>query len=368
MSKELMIREEQAANMDVFRLGDVMAKSGFFPSAKDATKAVVKILAGREMGIAPVAAMMGIHVITTQTGTSIQVGANLLASLVKSHPRYDYRVTRHDDNACVIEFFQDGKSIGTSPFSKADAEKAGTKNMGKYPRNMLFARAMSNGVKWYCPDVTAGITAYVPGEVPQDAITNFQDLPPAEVEDESDEAPQQGEPEQPAPKQAVDPDAPIGVEMAQRFQAYAQKQGWPIPHLFNAAKKHFGKDLHALTNDEASKLKAHMIEAYAPPPDQNEQEPPPIENGPEDQQDQPDAFSALEGSGDPPIGEEGYGELRMTAKDADIEEAALIAQIRTLLVEKLRLKKKDAASFNLYYMPESLLPDVVAWINGQAKG
>jgi hypothetical protein len=37
--------------------------------------------------------------------------------------------------------------------------------MAKFPRNMLFARAMSNGVKWYCPDVTSGVTVYSEGEI-----------------------------------------------------------------------------------------------------------------------------------------------------------------------------------------------------------
>lgn len=181
-------------------------------------------------------------------------------------------------------------------------------------------------------------------------------------------APPQGQPQKQA--QPADPDTPIGQENAQKLISYAKEHRWAIPHLYNAATKHFGKKLSELTRDEAKSLQAHMREAYAAKKSQcpqDEQEPPPIGNGPEDQQDQPDAFSDLEGSGDKPIGEEGYGELRITAKDADIEEAALIAQIRTLLVEKLLMKKKDAASFNVYYMPESLLPDVVAWINDQAK-
>jgi len=29
---------------------------------------------------------------------------------------------------------------------------------------MLFARAISNGIKWFCPDVLGGVTAYVPEE------------------------------------------------------------------------------------------------------------------------------------------------------------------------------------------------------------
>jgi len=61
----------------------------------------------------------------------------------------------------------DGKreSIGKSEFTAADAAKAGTQNMGKFPRNMLFARAMSNGVRWYCPDVFSGNSVYTPEEL-----------------------------------------------------------------------------------------------------------------------------------------------------------------------------------------------------------
>ena len=46
----------------------------------------------------------------------------------------------------------------------ADAKAAQTKNMDKYPQNMLFARAMSNGVKWYTPDIFAG-PVYTPEEM-----------------------------------------------------------------------------------------------------------------------------------------------------------------------------------------------------------
>ena len=30
----------------------------------------------------------------------------------------------------------------------------------KYPRNMLFARAMSNGVRWFAPEATGGLPVY----------------------------------------------------------------------------------------------------------------------------------------------------------------------------------------------------------------
>ncbi|RDT44717.1 hypothetical protein DXF87_27490, partial [Enterobacter roggenkampii] len=36
--------------------------------------------------------------------------------------------------------------------------------MDKFPKNMLFARAMSNGVKWFTPDVFSG-PVYTPEEL-----------------------------------------------------------------------------------------------------------------------------------------------------------------------------------------------------------
>ena len=57
------------------------------------------------------------------------------------------------------------------------AVKAGTKNMDKFPRNMLFARAMSNGQKWYCPDAFNGATVYTPEELGAETDENGDIIP-----------------------------------------------------------------------------------------------------------------------------------------------------------------------------------------------
>ena len=140
-----------------------MSASGYFNDSKDANQAIVKILAGREMGFGPFAAMSDIHIIQ---GKPV-VGANLMAAAVKSHPKYDYRVTVNTDLEVSIEFYQEGKSIGVSSFTMDDAKSAGLQgkdNWRKFPRNMLFARAISNGVRWYCPDVFSGAAVYTPDE------------------------------------------------------------------------------------------------------------------------------------------------------------------------------------------------------------
>jgi hypothetical protein len=146
----------------------VMVQSGFFKDLKSVAQAAVKIMAGQELGIPPVAAIMGIHIIKEK----VSMGANLLASRIRAHG-YDYRVKQLDTKACAIVFLshKEGskrEELGTSEFTLDDAKAAGLlggDNWRKYLKNMLFARAVSNGVKWFVPDVTGGNPIYTPDEL-----------------------------------------------------------------------------------------------------------------------------------------------------------------------------------------------------------
>ena len=151
----------QLTTTEVLSIAQSFAQSGMFPDIKSAAQAAVKIQAGKEFGIQPFAAMTGIHIIQ---GKPV-IGAGLMASRVKASGRYDYRVTKHSDTICEIDYYAKGEKIGTSTFTIEDARKAGTKNLDKFPKNMLFARAMSNGVKWYTPDIY-DVPVYVPEEMP----------------------------------------------------------------------------------------------------------------------------------------------------------------------------------------------------------
>jgi hypothetical protein len=149
---------------DTMELGKLLAASGFFEDSRQASQAVVKVLAGREIGIGPIASMTGIYIIKGKPA----IGAGLMASIVKRSGKYDYVVRKLDGDSADIEFFEKRdmgwRSIGVSVFTRADAVKAGTQNLEKYARNMLFARCISNGVKWYCPDVFQG-PIYTPEEL-----------------------------------------------------------------------------------------------------------------------------------------------------------------------------------------------------------
>lgn len=152
------------SDMTISSLGQIFAQSGYFSDAKDAAQAVVKILAGRELGLPPIASMTGINIIKGK----VSLSATVMASVLRNRQGYDYKVLDHNEKGCKIEFFRNNQSLGISKFDLDDAKQAGLlngDNYKKYPRNMLFARAMSNGIRWFCPEVLGGGLAYTPGEL-----------------------------------------------------------------------------------------------------------------------------------------------------------------------------------------------------------
>ncbi len=152
--------------MDVRDLGEIFHQSGLFQDIRSAAQAIVKVLKGRELGIPPLEAMTTINIIRGKVALSAQA----MAALIKRSQRYRFLVRRHDEGACHIEFFERANGawepMGISQFTIEDARRAdvaGGENWRRYPRNMLYARALSNGARWYCPDVVSGV--YTPDEL-----------------------------------------------------------------------------------------------------------------------------------------------------------------------------------------------------------
>lgn len=140
-------------------MGNVFAESGMFPDIKTQAQAAVKILAGRELGLSPFESMKNLYLVNGK----LAIQSNALASLIKSNPKYDYRVDSVTNEECKISFFEvkgDKKELlGVSEFTFKDAAKAGLvnkENWKSFPKNMLFARALANGVRFYCPDAACG--------------------------------------------------------------------------------------------------------------------------------------------------------------------------------------------------------------------
>jgi hypothetical protein len=153
---------------DTFRVAEVFAKSGFFADSREAAQCVVRILAGAELGFPPMASMQGVYIVKGK----VSLASNLIAAAIQRSGRYSYRVRQLDDTTCILDFYEGDlqraqNKIGTSEFSIQDAQKAGLQsgeNWKHYPRNMLFARALTNGARWYTPAVFNG-PIYSPEEL-----------------------------------------------------------------------------------------------------------------------------------------------------------------------------------------------------------
>jgi hypothetical protein len=164
---------------EIERVAAAFAHSGAFPGVQQMAQAYVRIMAGQEWGLGPMASMQGIYFIEGKP----TLAAVTVAGCIKKSGVYSYKqnwVTRVDgklqiskdslnDNivGCYLAFYENGEWIGDSAFTDEDAARAGLShgnNWKKYPKNMYFSRAMTNGARWYCSDVFGG-SVWTPDEI-----------------------------------------------------------------------------------------------------------------------------------------------------------------------------------------------------------
>ena len=149
MTNSMVVYERMA---ELQTAANAMHASGYFGDVKSQAQAMVKVMAGAEIGLPPFASMSGIHIVNGKP----TLGANLIATLVKNDPRYDYRVKRSDNEACVLTWYEGGKPVGESMFTIQEANAAGltSKQTWKaYASDMLFARALTRGARRYAPGI-----------------------------------------------------------------------------------------------------------------------------------------------------------------------------------------------------------------------
>ena len=173
---------------EIQSVAGAMAQSGFFKDASQQAQAIVKVIAGAELGIGAFASMTGINIIQ---GKAV-LGANIIATLIENDPRYEYTILKATDQECEIEFHANGKRKGSAGFTIDEAKTAGLAgkdNWKKYPSDMLFARAISRGARRFTPGVFGGAPVYTPDELGADTDEDgyIIDVTP--------------EPEQPEPEQ-----------------------------------------------------------------------------------------------------------------------------------------------------------------------
>lgn len=152
-----------------------VALSGYFKEAKDEAQAAVKMLIGRELGLQPMASMMGIDIIDTQRGPRPRLSSNVMAGLIKASGEYDYtsQTSATSASVTVLRNNPDGPptAMGTVSYTIEEARKAGIARPGspweKFTPDMLFARAMSR-TKRLVPHLFIGLSGNVDVILPED--------------------------------------------------------------------------------------------------------------------------------------------------------------------------------------------------------
>lgn len=148
--------------------------SGLFKALKSPAEAFVRMAVAKEMGLGPTTGLRAIYLVNGTPAFS----AGFMAARVKSSRRYNYKVIEKTALKCCLEWFEMGESIGHSEFTMEMGKRAGltSKDVWKsFPESMLFARALTDGVRTFCPDVMMGHNAYTTEELGAEATSD--DLP-----------------------------------------------------------------------------------------------------------------------------------------------------------------------------------------------
>lgn len=144
-----------------------------------AAMACMAIAAGAELGLGPMASLRHILVIKGRPAMSAQ----LIAQRIRGSGRYDYRVKVHTDEVVEVELYDRGKPAGVVRWDLERVRRAGLGGEGwtRYTRAMLFARAISEAARTYCPDVlgAADLSQEEAYELQPEAHAAAEDAPAA---------------------------------------------------------------------------------------------------------------------------------------------------------------------------------------------
>lgn len=146
------------------KLASTLVKSGLLPSAiKSPEAALVIILTGRELGLAPLQALRSISVVEGKPTLSADL---LLALAYKSGLCTGYEIVELTDEKCTVQISRNGQVKPQYSYTIEEARKAGLANRPNWQRHtkaMLRARATSAACRAYFPDVVLGL--YTPDEL-----------------------------------------------------------------------------------------------------------------------------------------------------------------------------------------------------------
>jgi hypothetical protein len=158
---------------DVMTMADVIVKSGLFPAFKNRESAAAMMLLCRAKGLDPMTAVERYHIVQ---GRPVMRADAMLGEFVRMGGRVEW-IKRDDTEASATFSHPQGGSVTVS-WTIEMARKAkltGKDIWSQYPRQMLHARCVSEGVRSVLPGATNGL--YTPEEAMQ--MEPVGDLPSA---------------------------------------------------------------------------------------------------------------------------------------------------------------------------------------------
>lgn len=165
MSNDLVVRSD--IDEDI-RLANALAQSGFYKDIRDAAAGVVKLRIARELGLG-LRGISDVHIVEGKPTLSYQAILGMVRNYTGPHgtDRYSFKYLQRDEERVEIEWTINGEVIGTSKCDTDDAKRMGLGGRGtwqKYPRQMRTARAVTEGVNAFMPEVIGG-SIYTPEEL-----------------------------------------------------------------------------------------------------------------------------------------------------------------------------------------------------------
>jgi hypothetical protein len=138
------------------------------------SKAFLKIKLAEDLGLSLTAGLMGIRV--NDNGV-FAFSTEMMKALVQNNGKWKWVVIENTEKVARLDWYEldiDKKTwvgIGSSSWTIEEAKLADLlrkDNWSKYPKDMLFARAVSRGIRTFCPIVTMGHPAYTEEETEWD--------------------------------------------------------------------------------------------------------------------------------------------------------------------------------------------------------
>jgi hypothetical protein len=195
---------------EIKEMANAVVRSGLFPAIKTADAAVTLMWLCQAEGLHPITALRRYHIIQ---GTPAMKSDALLGEFQRRGGKV--RWVKTDDKVCEAVFLAPGVE-GEAPvrWTIEDAQRIGLTskdNWKNYPRAMLRARVVSEGIRMSMPEIIAGIPS---AEEAQDHTVSY--TAPAASEKTV---------EQPAPERAkVDPPTLALVVAALKGAGFATKE------------------------------------------------------------------------------------------------------------------------------------------------